>query len=144
MKLDEKMVPYQRISVDNSHLDFREKNTIKTHFYDGIYDSGEAGIDNPLLLAPHQSKDIIATLYDPTSKREMTVQTTYDCVVVFTDNFPGDTVLMGQKKREKHMGICFETQHVPNGINIKGEESGILRKNQHYHHQTIFTFHVKG
>ena len=38
------------------------------------------------------------------------------------------------------MGICFETQNVPNGINLNDQENSILKKDEIYLHQTIYKF----
>lgn len=68
-------------------------------------------------------------------KQQLTVDTDYDCVVIYTQNFASPEVDGVQK------GICFETQKYPNGINIKGYNA-VLKAGEHYKHKTIYKFGV--
>lgn len=62
----------------------------------------------------------------------MEVITDYDTVVIYTQNGTGG------KFDKPHMGICFETQKVPNGVNVEGYDA--MLDNEHYKHQTIYRF----
>ena len=64
-------------------------------------------------------------------------------IVCYTHNHSTDLNLIFNKKQESYMGICFETQHSPNGINIEGLEDSILRKGEIYKQKTLFKFSVE-
>ena len=49
---------------------------------------------------------------------------------------------MFNAEHTQHMGICFETQNVPNGININNQEDSILLKDDTYSHKTIYKFSI--
>jgi aldose 1-epimerase len=143
MTLDNHNVPVGIESVSNTYLDFSKTKTIKDAFFEGIYDTNTQGIDHPYVLDNIGYEIVQATLFDPISKRELEVFTTYPSIVVYTHNFPDTRELSHNKKTEKHLGICFETQNHPNGINIPSVESSILRKDETYYHKTLYKFSVK-
>lgn len=143
MVLDSNNVPVDIEDISNTFLDFTTKKPIKDNFYDGIYQSNTNGIDHPYIV-DHIGFDFTqATLYDPKSSRMMEVKTTYPSIVVYTHNYPDDRPLAHNTTIEKHLGICFEAQNHPNGINIPNIESSILRKEDTYYHKTLYKFTVK-
>lgn len=143
MTLDNKNVPIGVEEVTNTYLDFRKNKPLKKHYFDGIYDTLTGGIDHPFMFDHQSMNQLNASLYDPKSKRLMEVYTTYPCVVVYAHNFPDNEQLAYHVKTQKHLGICFETQNPPNGINIDNMESSILEPNEQYNHKTIYRFMVK-
>ncbi len=143
IELDDKFVPYKVKELTNTHLDFLSFKHIKDNFFEGIYDLPVKGIDNPYMLDNIGFDNLSAKLYDPISGRKMEVYTTYPSIVVYTHNFPDDNTLLFNRKHEKHLGICFETQNPPNGINIPNLESSILLENEEYYHKTLYKFKVE-
>ena len=143
IELDEKNVPVQVASLLDTHLDFIEPKIIKDVFTKEVYARPEHGIDNPFLFdeVTYEQSQII--LKDPISKRRLDVYTTYPSVVCYTHNFPDGRNLKFHRKHEKHLGICFETQNPPNGINIDGLESSILREGEDYYQKTVYKFSVE-
>lgn len=137
---------FSPIGVQDSrgtHLDFRTMKPIKENFFDGIYDRPEKGIDNPLLLDTVSFDVPQVVLKDPKSKRFMKLYTTYPCVVVYTYNHPDNNKFLFGAENKKHMGICFETQFEPNGMNVEGLSNSILRKGENYYEKTLLTFGVE-
>lgn len=143
IKLDNKFVPVEVESLLGTHLDFLQSKQIQSNFYDGIYERPEKGIDNPYLLDEVSIGRPCVTLKDPLSKRTLEIYTTYPSVVCYTHNYPDKFALLFNRKHEPHLGICFETQNPPNGINIDGLESSILRPLEQYSHKTIYKFSVE-
>ncbi len=141
--LDKTNVPVKVDSLLNTHLDFIQPKIIKSVFTKEIYNRPEKGIDNPYLLDDIDYNKSQMILKDPISKRRLDVFTTYPCVVCYTHNFPDTEELLFDRKHEMHLGICFETQNPPNGVNIDGLESSILRKGEDYYHKTLYKFSVE-
>lgn len=143
LSLDEYMVPTKKISSIDTHLDFRKSKAIKENFYQGIYNSKEQGIDNPLLLDEVSFDIPQVILKDKESKRVLKLYTTYPCIVCYTHNFPDYKNLLFGVEHTKHLGICFEAQFEPNGINIEGSNKSILRKDEKYYQKTLLQFSVE-
>ncbi|AIO18735.1 Aldose 1-epimerase precursor [Candidatus Izimaplasma bacterium HR1] len=143
ISLDSKFVPVKVVSLLNTHLDFNKSKVIKDVFTEDVYKRPEKGIDNPYLLNNVDYNKAQITLKDPISKRKLEVYTTYPCVVCYTHNFPDGLDLLFNRKHDKHLGICFETQNPPNGVNIEGLASSILREGEDYYHKTLYKFNVE-
>lgn len=143
ISLDETFVPVQVDSLLNTHLDFTKPRVLNEVFTKDIYNRPERGIDNPYLLDEVGYDKPCITLKDKVSKRTLDVYTTYPSVVVYTHNHPDTEKLSYNRKHERHLGICFETQNPPNGVNIENLESSILRNGEDYYHKTLYRFSVE-
>lgn len=143
MKLDEKYVPITVEPLLNTHLDFTKSRTLNEVFTKDIYKRPENGIDNPYLLDDVDYNKSSITLRDSISKRRLDVFTTYPCVVVYTHNSPTSKEIQQGNQNDKHLGICFETQNPPNGVNIENLESSILRKGEDYYYKTLYKFSLE-
>jgi len=142
MELDSNFVPY--IIKDNKEEMFNFKNlkTIKDSYNENIYKLPTLGIDHPFILDDIGFKHKQVTLIEPISKRVLEIYTSYPCIVVYTHNYPDDKKLLFGIKNTRHLGICFETQNEPNGINIDGVRNSILKKEGMYNHKTLYKFSV--
>ncbi|MCF7926779.1 MAG: galactose mutarotase [Candidatus Izimaplasma sp.] len=140
LALDKHFVPEKVTSNIQTKLDFKTKKQIKDNFFEGIEKTPTKGIDEPLLLDTVNFNDRQVYLYDEVSGRKLEIYTTYECVVCYTHNNPNKHDLLFDKKQIPHMGVCFETQHAPNGINIKGQNNSILRPGDTYYEKTLFKF----
>lgn len=136
LRLNEDFIPVEKVSVDKTHLDFRQNSSLKDHLRQDIIDRPEKGIDNPLVL----SGDKAIRYYDPRSHRRLRVVTDYPCVVVYSDNHNLGYNFNHIQKRKLHMGLCFETQLAPNGNNISGVKGSLLKEGDQYHYRTSFVF----
>lgn len=143
MTLDEHNVPNGINTVKGTFLDYTTNKTIKDNYFEGIYETATQGLDHPYVLDTIDFSTVQASLFDPSSLRYMEVFTTYPTIVVYTHNFPNQEKLGHNKEIQRHVGICFETQNHPNGINIPGLNSSILKKNEKYYHKTLYKFSVK-
>ncbi len=134
IQLDEYSVPYEVKNILNSELDYKQLRQVQGE--------GFKGLDNPYLLDEINFNLPCVKLVDPISKRKLEVYTDYECVVCYTHEYPNNSKLLFNIKQEKNMGICFEAQHSPNGINIIGLEDSILRKGKTYNQKTLFNFSI--
>ena len=120
-------------------MDFRKEKTIGKDIENVFLQNHPTkGYDHCFILRDHNLNDVIASLYDDNTRIRLNVYTTYPCVVVYSCNYPSDRKILGNKYPKKYQGICFECQYMPNSINY-GDET-ILRANEEYHEQTIFSF----
>ena len=96
-------------------------------------------IDNTFVLSEKNS--IAASLYSAKNQLKMSVFTNQPAVHIYVGgNCFGQ--LKGKEDTNYHplSGICFETQHYPDAPNHANFPSIVLKKGEHYQHQTIFTF----
>ena len=82
------------------------------------------------------------TLIDSQSGRQMRVQTDAPCAVVYTASYFDESLVLGEKRAGKYVGICLETQGFPDAINHGHFPSIILRKNEYYQTKTTYQFSV--
>lgn len=96
-------------------------------------------IDNSFII--ENQNDIAAALYSPINRLRMTVYTNQPSVHVFVG---GDCLneIKGKGDVNYHSlsGICFETQNYPDAPNHTGFPNAILRKEDKYHHKTVYKF----
>jgi len=82
-----------------------------------------------------------ARLVEPRSGRVMEIFTTEPGVQLYTANWlDGSLVGKGGIRYERHAGVCLETQHFPNSINIPHFPSTVLRPGQVYRQTTSHRF----
>lgn len=143
LELNDKFSPIGVYDCRGTHLDFTTMKKVKDNFYEGIYDRNEKGIDNPLLLDTVGLQYKQVDLIEEQSGRTLEIYTTYPCVVCYTHNHINDLDLLFGKKHVRHMGICFEMQYEPNGINVEGLHDSILRKEDTYNETIVFRFGIK-
>ena len=134
IELDDESIPIKKKNILNTKFNYTNLRTIKDERFDGI--------DHPYLLDEVSINKPQIKLIDPVSRRVLTVYTTYNTVVCYTDHYPMKYELQYNAINKKYMGICFETQNPPNGINIDGLESSILKPNELYYHHTDFVFSI--
>ena len=56
----------------------------------------------------------------------MTIFTSEPCIQVYTGNFQEGLPHYGDGVAHKHNGICLETQHSPNAINLPDLAEGVI------------------
>ncbi len=82
-----------------------------------------------------------ARVVEPASGRVMDVFTTEPGVQLYTANYlDGSLVGKGGFVYGRHSGLCLETQHFPNSVNIPHFPNTILRPGETYHQLTIYRF----
>lgn len=143
LKLDDKFSPTGIYDSRGTHLDFKEMKKVKDNFFEGIYDLNEKGIDNPMMLDQVGLDVKQVEMVDEKTGRTLEVYTSYPCVVCYTHNHINKKRLAYGNEHVRHMGICFEMQYEPNGINVEGLSDSILRKGEEYNETILFKFGLK-
>ena len=124
LELDETCVPTGReINIDNkSHRQIEIGN----------------GYDHVFLL--NENKKIY--MEDKISKRNMTIKTNQECVVIYTMNYEHEKTSYTGKVPPIRHGICFETQRPPIGRNMCYLEESLLKKGEQYEQKTEYIFNL--
>ncbi|MDI6453636.1 aldose epimerase family protein [Peloplasma aerotolerans] len=126
--------------VENTIFDFRKARTVGGSI-EALKDSALLGIDHTFVL--NENPTPAAYLYDPISKYQVTVDTSYPAVVVYTHNLPSTFKLRGLDHPGVHCGITFECQYEADGIHHQELNSAILKKENQYNHYINFKFEKK-
>jgi aldose 1-epimerase len=87
---------------------------------------------------------LAARVYEPTTGREMEVQTTEPGVQFYTGNFLDGTVIgKGGMAYQKRSALCLETQHFPDSPNHADFPSTVLEPGQTYRSSTVYKFSAR-
>lgn len=143
-ELDHHLIPTGNLIAldDEPVFDFRKPKCIGEDINkENIHLTNGMGYDH--LWKLNKQKDAIS-LYDPISKRFMTVTTSEPGVVVYTMNHADQpTMLSNGKPQKPRFAVCLETQKPAIGYNEIGREAVTLKPNQIYEQHTTFSFKVK-
>ncbi|RPD44701.1 galactose mutarotase [Hymenobacter sediminis] len=102
------------------------------------------GYDHNWILNQASGLHTAATVYEPTTGRTMTVQTTEPGLQFYTGNFLDGTLKgKGGTVYGKHAGFCMETQHFPDSPNQPKFPTTILKPGQTLQSTTTYTFGVR-
>lgn len=143
LELDREFIPTgSMLDVRNTPFDFtRERSiqsgTVSTHPQNVLVGKG---YDHPFLLNSRHDEEIV--LKDSESGRTLIVETDEIGVVVYSGNSLGKEGYIRDVPSRKHLGICLETQGLPDAINQPDFPSVILDKGEKYHSVTKYRFGV--
>ncbi len=127
IETDNELIP-QKISNIIEPLDFREDEILIDKLSNSYFEnSTEKGLDHIFLT---NKKPII--LDDTENGRKLRITSSYDAMVIYTANYPDESILSNGRKMQKHDGICFEAQHTPNLSNNYDEFKGIFDSQNDY------------
>ncbi len=133
------------LKVDDTPFDFRKLSNLKQP----LNSQNEQiamfnGIDHNFLLNNTGFRKV-ASLYNPDNKILLEVLSDRNAMHVYTANhFPDkSTVNKNNLSYPLHGGIAFETQTVPNALNMPWLKSPILKENILYTTTTAFKFSLK-
>jgi aldose 1-epimerase len=143
LELNEDLLPTGIFKdVENTPFDFREEKFIEAGVMSDHPQNLLAGngYDHPFLLNRNHDNEIV--LQDPESGRTLTIETDEVSVVVYSGNsISADGEIRGIQSR-KHLGICLETQGLPDAIHHPHFPSIILDKGQRYNSITKYKFGI--
>jgi aldose 1-epimerase len=132
------------LEVENTPFDFRDGRKIK----DGVHSdypqniAAGKGYDHPFLLNKQKNQEII--VWDEESGRSLTIETDELGVVLYTSTQMGeDLVLQEGCHSKRYLGLCLETQGLPDSIHQKHFPSKILDVEQNYVSKTKYIFGVR-
>jgi len=117
LELNEELIPTGRIlDVTGTPFDLRQGKTIREAVESGHpqIELVGGGYDHPFWLDRHHDKEIV--LSDPESGRILTVETDEVGVVVYTSNHLPEGLDLGGVPSRKYLGICLETQGLPDAV----------------------------
>lgn len=123
------------ITVDpvNEIMDFTDNHEIKKYINDDSLQNFVAGGYDHCFIKTDTSKDLIAVVTNPANGVSLSIETSYPTVVFYSGNFLDNYPFNKERLTNiKHQALCLEPQFIPNGINMSGEDSAILRKGEHY------------
>ncbi|MEH7073102.1 aldose epimerase family protein [Neobacillus drentensis] len=141
LELNEELIPTGvYLAVENSSFDFRLGRKIieGTATNDPQNKLAGNGYDHPFLLAENQNKEI--QLYDEESGRGLIIETNQPSVVLYTGNQLTDDFSIQGIPARKYLGLCLETQGLPDSLNHPHFPSAILEKDEVYYSVTKYTF----
>jgi len=143
LELQDDLLPTGKFAdVEGTPFDFRQGRLIRSGAESDYPQNKLAGggYDHPFVLNANRNEEII--LKDPHSGRQMIVETDEVGVVVYTSNqLSGDDEIYGVIPR-KYLGICLETQGLPDAIHHDHFPSWILEKDKPYSSVTTFKFSI--
>lgn len=128
------------LDVNNTVFDFRNGRKIieGINSDDAQNKIAKQGYDHPYILDSNHNREII--LYDEESGRSLVIETDAVGVVLYTGNqIPDDLNIYGIKSR-LYLGLCLETQALPDAIHHSNFPSCILSKDQIFSSVTKYTF----
>ena len=144
LELDKGFIPTgELLDVKGTPFDFTDGRQIKT----GVKSShpqnvlvGE-GYDHPFLLSANHNQEIV--LKDADSGRTLTVETDEVAVVVYTGNSMSNSGEIRGVPSRRYLGICLETQGLPDAIHQPDFPSVILDKDEIYSKITRYRFGIE-
>ena len=140
LELDEDgMVTETKKTVDNTSFDFNSLKNIGNNIdpTDKQIKNAHGAYDHVFLL--NNSENI--ELYDRISGRKMIVNTDAPAVIFYNSTkMEEDIELAGGIKSRRFLGVCLETQNIPNAINFESFKSPILKKGETFRTKTVYKF----
>lgn len=143
LELNEQILPTgELLDVTGTVFDFREGRKIKEGLLSNHVQNKLAGngYDHPFLLKSHHNHEII--LRDEESGRKVVIETDEPGVVLYTGNHLTEGVNINGGKLRKYLGLCLETQGLPDAIHHTHFPSYILKHDQLFTSKTMYTFGV--
>ena len=138
----------QLAAVKNTPFGFNNSKPIGQHINDVANEQIRhgAGFDHCFVIDQlnDTNKTVpFAEVFEPTSGRTMTIETTEPGVQFYTGNFLDGSIIGKDKVAyQKRYGFCLETQHFPDSPNQPQFPSVVLRPGQTYRSSTIHRFFI--
>ena len=145
LELDKELLPTGNIiNVENTVFDFRQGRKI----IDGVHSNHPQnilvgnGYDHPFIFTENHNREIF--LKESVSGRTLTVETNQPCVVLYSSNqLQGDFTIQEGVQARKYLGLCLETQGLPDAIHHPHFPSIVLDKGETYELKTVYSFGVE-
>jgi aldose 1-epimerase len=144
LQLNQELLPTGNLlDVHSTPFDFTAPRTIGT----GVSSSYPQnvlvgnGYDHPFLLKVSHDEEIV--LKDPQNGRTLTIETDEPGVVLYSGNSLCETGEIRGVPLRKHLGVCLETQRLPDAIHHPEFPSVILDKGEKYSSTTTYRFGIE-
>ncbi|WP_031409196.1 aldose epimerase family protein [Geobacillus vulcani] len=144
LELNEELIPTGRVlDVAGTPFDLRHGKMIREAVESGHpqIELVGGGYDHPFWLDRHHDKEIV--LSDQESGRTLTVETDEVGVVVYTSNQLPEGMDLGGVPSRKHLGICLETQGLPDAVHHPQFPSIVLPADKERVSTTVYRFGVR-
>lgn len=143
LAIDAESIPVEQKPVAGTAFDFRTPAPIGSRLdWPDAQLALARGFDHCYVLNGEAGKlREVATVYDPTSGREMAVATTERGIQLYTGNYLDG--LEGRRPWHAQDGLCLEAQAFPNQINSEEAEQVILRPGKIYRQVTTYRLGVR-
>lgn len=135
--VDDALIPTGEIAdVKGTVFDFTALRPIRNKDIDGY--------DHNFIIRKQKDADLSTAAFakDPKSGRTLTCKTDMPAMQLYTGNGLKDEIGKGGKVMEKQTGFCLETQFCPDSPNKPQFPSCVLKKDEEYHHVTVYEFGV--
>lgn len=149
LELDDQSAPTgKKIKVESTPFDFREIKLIGQDIEGSHYQVLQGrGYDHPFLLNNKNKegiKNIDVEIFHEESGRKVEVITDQKVAVIYTGNYltEDEGVLSCGKISKKRLGVCIETQDIPNHMNLDNFETIVYSPEKKYKSNTKFIFSV--
>ena len=128
------------LPVEGSPFDFRKAKAIGQDIHAAVEQLERAkGYDHNYCLSGREA----AVLYSPETGIEMRLTTDLPGMQLYTANGLSPRRGKGKSAYGPFFGVCLETQLHPNGMNLWGFPSPVLRAGQPMHSETAYAFSVR-
>jgi aldose 1-epimerase len=148
--IDAASIPVARADVTGSVFDLREAHCIGACLTASHEQLGLAGgFDHCYVLSDSngESDELreVATLFDPSSGRELRVATDARGLQFYSGNQLEGVAARGASRYRKYAGLCLEAGGFPNGINLDGahRQGAVLRPDEIFRQRTRYTLRVR-
>jgi aldose 1-epimerase len=145
--VDETLIPTGELRpVEGTPFDFRKPRAIgaRINDKDEQIKFGNGYDHNWVLSKPAGRLEVIATVYEPTSGRQLEVLSTEPGLQFYTGNFlDGKITGKGGWVYQFRNGLCMEPQHFPDSPNHAEFPSTVLRPGGEYHNTIIYRLSVR-
>jgi aldose 1-epimerase len=141
LELNEELLPTGKmLAVNQTVFDFRKGKKISEGLnqQDHQIELVGQGYDHPFLLNKRDCKEI--QLHDPESGRGLVISTDEPSVVLYTGNMLQDNFLIRGVRSRKYLGLCLETQGLPDSIHHDHFPSCVLEEGKEYRSTTKYSF----
>jgi aldose 1-epimerase len=130
------------LNVDNTVFDFRKGRKIIEGIQSDYVQNKIVGqgYDHPFVLDSNYNGEIV--LSDEESGRRLVIETDTVGVVLYTGNCIPDNLDISGVKSRPYLGLCLETQGLPDSIHHANFPSCILKKDHNFSSVTKYTFGV--
>lgn len=145
LQLNNELLPTGKfIDVEATPFDFRKGRKLREGV-ESLHPQNVLvgnGFDHPFILSENQNQEIV--LKDKESGRKLIIETNQPCVILYTGNsLPENYTIQEGVQSRKFLGVCLETQGLPDAIHHPHFPSVVLEPNKIYEAVTSYHFDIE-
>ena len=130
------------LPVEGTVMDFRTPKAIGRDIdSDDVNVQNVGGYDHNFVLKGEGMRDV-SVLSSPKTGIVCTTATTQPGLQIYTSNFLSDRKGKGDTRYNRRDAVCLETQNFPDAIHHDNFPTAVLKKDEPFHQETRYTFHV--